>query len=33
MPIDLIVNVILDYPKNTVHNLFTITANIQGGAL
>ena len=31
--IDLIVNIILNYLKNTVQNLFTITANIQGGVL
>ena len=31
--IDLIVNISLDYLKNTMHNLFTITANIEGGAL
>ena len=31
--IDLIVNIILDYLKNTVHNLFTITTNIEGGVL
>ena len=28
--IDLIVNIILDYLKKTLHNLFTITTNIQG---
>ena len=31
--IDLIVNISLDYLKNTMYNLFTITANIEGGAL
>ena len=31
--VDLIVNIILDYLKKTVHNVFTITTNIQGGAL
>ena len=31
--IDLIVNIILDYLKKTVHNLFTITTNIQGVVL
>ena len=31
--IDLIVNIILDYLKKTVHNAFTITTNIQGGVL
>ena len=31
--IDLIVNIILDYLKNNVHNLFTITGNIEGGIL
>ena len=31
--IDLIVNIILDYLKNTVHNIFTVTANIEGGVL
>ena len=31
--IDLIVNIILDYLKKTVHNLFTITANIKEGVL
>ena len=30
---DLIVNIILDYLKKTVHNLFTVTKNIQGGVL
>ena len=30
---DLIVNVILDYLKKTVHNVFAITTNIQGGVL
>ena len=30
---DLIVNIILDYLKKTVHNVFTITTNIQGGVL
>ena len=31
--IDFIVNIILDYLKWTVHNLFTITTNIRGGVL
>ena len=31
--IDLIVNIILDYLKKTVRNLFTITTNIQGSVL
>ena len=31
--IDLIVNIIFDYLKKTVHKLFTITTNIQGGVL
>ena len=31
--IDLIVNIILDYLKKTVHNVFTITTNIQGSVL
>ena len=31
--VDLIVNIILDYLKKTMHNAFTITTNIQGGAL
>ena len=31
--IDLIVNIILDYLKKTVHKLFTITTNIQGVVL
>ena len=31
--IDLIVNIILDYLKKTVHNVFSITVNIQGSAL
>ena len=31
--IDLIVNIILDYLKNTVQNLFIITANIEGDVL
>ena len=30
---DLIVNIILDYFKSTVHNLFIITTNLQGGVL
>ena len=30
---DPIVNIILDYLKKTVHNVFTITTNIQGGVL
>ena len=30
---DFIVNRILDYLKNTVHDLFTITTNIQEGLL
>ena len=30
---DLIVNIVHDYLKKTVHNLFTITKNIQGGVL
>ena len=29
----LIVNIVLDYLKNTVHNLFTITANVVGGVV
>ena len=28
---DLIVNIILDYLKMSVHNLFTVTTNMQGG--
>ena len=31
--IDLIVNIILDYLKKTVHKVFTITTNMQGGVL
>ena len=31
--IDLIVNINLDYLKKTVHNVFTITTNIQGSVL
>ena len=29
---DLNVIIILDYLKKTVHNLFTVTTNIQGGS-
>ena len=31
--IDLIGNIILDYLKKTVHNILTITTDIQGGGL
>ena len=31
--IDLIVNIILDYLKKTVHNVFTITTNTQESVL
>ena len=31
--IDFIVNIILDYLKKTVHNLFTITTNVQRSVL
>ena len=31
--IDIIVNIILDYLKNTMHNLFTNAANKEGGVL
>ena len=31
--IDLIVNIILDYLKKTMNNIFTITTNIQGCVL
>ena len=31
--INLVVNIILDDLKKTVHNLLTITTNIQGGVL
>lgn len=30
---DLIVNIILNYFKKTMQNLFTISTNIQGGAV
>ena len=30
---DLIVNIILDYHEKTVHNVFTITTNMQEGVL
>ena len=29
----LIVDIILDYFKKTMYNLFTVTTNIQGGVL
>ena len=29
----LMVNIILDYLQNTVHNQYTITANVRGGVL
>ena len=29
----LIADIILDYFKKTMHNLFTVTTNIQGGVL
>ena len=31
--VDLNVNIILDYLKKTIHNLFAITTNIQAGVL
>ena len=31
--IDVIDNIILDYLKRAVHNVFTITTNIQGSVL